>query len=119
MYVFNMANEFRDLPAFVSTDNKLDGWNLTTKSPFPSYLGPNTSYSSFCIVIFYIVEKLYILELVFLEFFPTALRAVLKVIAFTILLRTLYITWLPWLQLPIIMLGGECEQGQPNQPVCA
>ena len=36
-------------------------------------------YNSYCILIFCIVEKLYVLELMFSEFFPTALRTVLKV----------------------------------------
>jgi hypothetical protein len=32
--VLNIANEFRDLSAFVSTDNKLTGWDIALESPF-------------------------------------------------------------------------------------
>ena len=37
----SVANEFRDLPAFVSTDNKLAGWDPILRLPFPPYLGSN------------------------------------------------------------------------------
>ena len=46
------------------------------------FLGPQSpSYNSYCILIFCIVEKLYIFKLIFLDFIPTALRAALKVTA--------------------------------------
>ena len=36
-----MANEFRDLSAFVNTDNKLAVWDLALGSPFLPLLGLN------------------------------------------------------------------------------
>ena len=57
-------------------------------------------------------EKLYILELMFSEFFPTALKAVLKVTAFPILLRTLDTPLSPRLMLFfIIMESGPWQRG--------
>jgi hypothetical protein len=45
MHIFlNTANEFRDLPAFVSTDSKLAGWDLVLKLP----LSPHRDLKSLC-----------------------------------------------------------------------
>lgn len=105
----NITEEFRDLFAFLCTDYKIFGWVPALKFPFLPHLGLTLFYlrlilnsriclcvfltswplflwiheapcNSYCIFIFCIVEKLYIFWThVFLELFPTTLRAILKV----------------------------------------
>jgi hypothetical protein len=58
-----MANEFRDLPALVSIDNKLAGWDPVVGLPFPPCLGSKelcsrlTFNSGICLPL-YLSEKL-------------------------------------------------------------
>ena len=61
-------------------------------------------YNSYCILIFCIVEKLYVLELMFSEFFPTALRIVLKVPVFPIFAETLATPLPPGLLLSLVII---------------
>jgi hypothetical protein len=81
--LLSQANlELRNLPAFVCICLPFSLWGLAQNAVASVFLGPrNPSYNFYCILIFYIVEKLYIFELMFLVFFPTVLRAVLKITA--------------------------------------
>lgn len=72
------------------------------------------SYNSYCIFMFWIVEKpyLYILELMFSECFPTALRTVLKVTALPFCWGTLDTFLLSGLVLFLIILESLALAGR-------
>lgn len=71
------------LPSFISFSDKLA--HSTADSVLLCLWSP--SYNLYCIIIFCIVEKLYIFQLMFSEFFLTALGAILKVSLITIFIQ--------------------------------
>jgi len=75
--------ELKNVSTFVSF------WQVGSLMPLPFFPldSWSHSYKSYYILIFCIVEKLYIFEFMFLEFFSIALMAILKVLTFTILQR--------------------------------